>query len=277
MRKPGNIHRRRRGLWRVFLPAIPWLILAIVVLLWGLAIGDDGARAGTSASRASSGPATRAVLSWDSARMAELEKEARGRLPDGFVPTKSNFQKPNELMRDVLRERLSAREMEELVDSLATLPYEEGRHASFIAECLLVLFQQDDNRAMLVKLLSVNCPREISIHWDIEFWLAPNDPTKGENVFALFQEAFEKSQRAEAKRVIADACRRALGGHGIADPDDAAVIKKSVDWFEKNQKRLELNYRYHDNSWDSYAAKPEEVEKIYANNPLFKLNDGGRK
>jgi hypothetical protein len=230
---------------------------------------------------------------WDSPYIAELEKEADRRLPplppidystDQATRNRAIDAMVNRLQGHlvsfaaVLREKLTADQLGELVDSFATMPLTLGdAEPPPVFTCALWTYETPGavNRDGIVKLLSVYCPLDAEFHTTIEYHLAET-PGIGDPVQILL-DAYHLSRSNAARDGLACAFRRAFYDQGIKAKSDQAFVEAAAAWYQQHKDALVISDNY---QWDygDELALIEGADTGARPGPysLFKLRSGGK-
>jgi hypothetical protein len=217
-----------------------------------------------------SGCGAEPITSWDSPRLAKVQREweslrdAAKKLPEkeGVRKYGSKYERLGEMLHDIVQKQLSHEEMRQLAASCGSLPIREKDRSDFVNAVLSGMaykFVTSGDRDTLVKFLSIRCLVRAAPNCDIEYFvLVYGDKLK--DPITVLGEAFSKCKTLEVRRQLADSVRRAFRGHEIRGKDDADFVTKAMQWYEQNKDHLRFNDMY-----GLYAMNT--AEEIYERHP----------
>ena len=167
-------------------------------------------------------------LSWNSPKVLEVKKEFEA-LEASFTgpSTKDNYGERATKVGDLLKKRLSHREMSRLAATCETLPVHEENWSPFerslILEMVWVFLKSGDHDS-LVTLFSNRFPSRYHF-MDTEDLLVRHGE-KLKDPILILAEAYSKAQVPEVRQAIAQAVRRGFKGSGIRANDDAGFVRE---------------------------------------------------
>ena len=214
----------------------------------------------------SSRGAEKSKLTWDSPRVLEVKKDYELLVGSFTEPsTKSNGGERMTKIGDLLKKRLSHREMSELAATCDTLPVAVKDWTDFELSLMLEMtwvFLKDADRDSLVTLFSNRFPQCYDFP-DIEDLLVLHGAKLKDPVLIL-GDAYSKCRVPEVRLQIAQAIRRGFKGSGIRGNDDADFIKNAMQWYQREKDSLAYNPEY------GYNRDAPGSGGQYIRHPLFR-------
>jgi len=105
-------------------------------------------------------------------------------------------------------------------------------------QAFLIYYSQQNNKDVVLNILSKKCPSRIGIA-PVELFLVSD--TKIKDSFFLFIEAYKKSTDEENKRVLAAIIRRSLISN---NEDDISLVTNAEKWYIEHMNKLKVNGEY---------------------------------
>jgi len=226
------------------------------VVVWSLAVSWLGCGKANYETRSVS-----EQLTWDGGRMEELEEEFRLRC-QALRPSwiKGAFWEKVDVFACILGERLSQKEIEQLIDSCKTLPrgdYRRTDRQQRVIESIIILCCRKTDRERLVQMLAKRCPWKIGADCEIEHYLALAGP--GPDPILVLADAFDRCEDPLVRKDIAEALRRGFEAAGVERRKDAEFVKACREWYAKNEGKIEVVVSY--GKWRGYGEIPLFVTK----------------
>jgi hypothetical protein len=150
------------------------------------------------------------------------------------------------MAQNLLRQRLTDKDVIELAASCGTLPTStkqrskfENAALGFVVSTLLEMGDRQD----LVAMLSTRCPDRVDPIQCVEYCLAKGGK-KVRDPILILAEAYLRSSDVEVRHALAAAVRRAFAGLGVEGKDDAEFVENARQWYEKEKGHLSVNPKY---------------------------------
>jgi UDP-2,3-diacylglucosamine pyrophosphatase LpxH len=149
----------------------------------------------------------------------------------------------------ILNEILNYKENKEIKNSNKTVMGD--------VQAFLIYYSRQNNRDVVLNILSKKCPDRISHGMDIEYFLVSQ--TKLEDPFLLFIEAYRKSIDKENKAFLAEIIRRSLMSK---EEGDISFVTNTEKWYIENKSKLKINEEYVNNHICPNKIKKMKVELL---------------
>ena len=204
--------------------------------------------------------------------MLDVQKEW-DRLCDSFGEntwTKMNYGERCGMLNDILRKRLSDRDLWELARSADVLPTREEDRTGFERSALDFMvwgFTESGDRESLVVLLSNCCPDRIGLYDLIEGYLALSEmvpkeirPKRIKYPVLLLDDAYHKCRVPGVRHKIADVVRRGFSTMhvpGLTDvTNDDEYVDIAMKWYRVHKDELVPNLEYCSNRFPKGGRFP---------------------
>ncbi len=248
-----------KGAWGVLRH---WARLPVCLCLLGSGCAEPESASDAAGDRPAVG------VSWDSPKLRSLEEEWERRSGELKGSGMSLYAGKQTIYIKLLRERLSWSEIEELIESLKTMPEEQTNRTSSQNQLLAGLFWvcvDEGQRGSLVRLIATRCP---SLIGGIELCLVYGGMKHLKDPILILVDAYEASEFDAVREQIVYVLRRSFAQLPPMTGNDDLFVKRCGEWYRENRERLVLNP-------DSDGGGPALRDGKLIWRPLFILRNEG--
>ncbi len=208
-----------------------------------------------------------APIDWRSPRVERVRLAWQKRCATKPAPvTKSNASCDFHLLEDLVRKEFTAVEIVRLAEGAPVV--EEGDFSDkgifdrILAKALIRMCEEAGHRDALVRILARIPVSGIGCN-AIEYELARSWKMGHlERGVLVLADAYTQAENQAARRSALEALRRTFGPSGVSGKSDDEFVRNCVDWYTRNESRLEVRLEYR-----LQTPLPGEVD------PLFILKD----